>query len=49
MTDLLFVVYGMTCFMQAGSGEGVELSTHTREAKFAETSDSAPAFRYIMS
>ncbi|KAA6420817.1 MAG: small conductance mechanosensitive ion channel family [Trebouxia sp. A1-2] len=30
---------------QAGVGEGVELSTSTREAKFAETLDSAPAFR----
>ncbi len=32
--------------MQAGIGEGVELGTPNREAKFAETSDSAPAFRY---
>ena len=38
----------MACFMQAGTGEGVELSTPTRAANFAETSDSAPAFRYTM-
>lgn len=39
----------MAICMQAGVGEGVELSTSTREAKFAETLDSAPAFRYTMS